>query len=105
MNLPSGNAIDVQNSYGPTGPRNGQPVSVERDFPTLPDNANFADVFTGSKSSYGHRCLAFKRGGEWMILDPYTTHTNNPVPLSGYPRKNEIRKVAGYTLQDGAKKA
>ncbi len=106
--LPAGNAIDVQRGYGPVGdkknPDGSIALSVREDIKSLSPEANFADVFTGSKSKYGHRCLAFKKDGNWMILDPYTRIngqlTNNPIPLDRYPR--EIRKVAGYKIEQSA---
>lgn len=105
VRLPRGDAIDVQNAYGATGVRKSPdparvPTEVSSGLPPSDPNANFADVFTGSKSEYGHRAVAFKRDGGWYVLDPYVTKTTDPVPVSGYPRP--IRKAALYTLPSAA---
>lgn len=55
-------------------------------------------MFTGSKSQYGHRCVAFKRDEQWYVLDPYVNKTPDPVPLAQYPRAGQIRKAALFTL-------
>lgn len=57
MRLPRGNAIDVQNGYGPEGLRHSadptkSPIEISNGLPPSDPKANFADVFTGSKSEY-----------------------------------------------------
>ncbi|MDQ1343893.1 MAG: hypothetical protein QG650_613 [Patescibacteria group bacterium] len=103
VSLRRGDAIDVQNSYGPTGLRQSSdpsrsPTEISAGLPPSDPKANFADVFTGSKSEYGHRCVAFKKNDAWYVLDPYVNKTTDPVPLAQYPRAGQIRKAALYTL-------
>lgn len=103
VRLGSGDAIDVQTRYGPVGMRNSpdparSPTEISSGLPPNDPKANFADVFTGSKSNYGHRCVAFKKGESWYVLDPYVNKTTDPVPLAQYPRAGMIRKAALYSL-------
>lgn len=103
VRLRRGDAIDVQNSYGAEGLRHSSdpsrsPTEIASGLPPSDPNANFADVFTGSKSEYGHRCVAFKKNDAWYVLDPYVNKTTDPVPLAQYPRANQIRKAALYAL-------
>ena len=56
---------------------------------------NYADIYTDSKSSYGHRAAAFKDDSwEWYVLDPYTRVNWR---LDSYPKKLEdylkVRKI------------
>lgn len=99
LRWPRGDAIEVQNSYGPIGKRRtgnvNDPVEIALKLPTgSPREANVADIFTGSKSQYGHRAMAFRRDGEWYVLDPYRNKTTAPVHISQY--QMPIRKVALY---------
>ncbi len=103
MRLPRGNAIDVQNGYGPEGLRHSDdptksPIEISNGLPPSDPKANFADVFTGSKSEYGHRAVAFKDGDAWLVLDPYVTKTSHPVSLADYEKLRPIRKAALYSL-------
>lgn len=86
--------MGVRNSPDPSR----SPTEIAAGLPPSDPKANFADVFTGSKSQYGHRCVAFKRGEQWYVLDPYVNKTTDPVPLAQYPRAGQIRKAALYTL-------
>ncbi len=36
-----------------------------------PENANVADIFIDSGSTYGHRVAAYVNNGKWFVLDPY----------------------------------
>ena len=86
--------MGVRNSPDPSR----SPTEITSGLPPSDPKANFADVFTGSKSQYGHRCVAFKRDEQWYVLDPYVNKTTDPVPLAQYPRAGQIRKAALYTL-------
>lgn len=92
VKLPAGNAIDVQNSYKTTN----------KEFESSWEN-NFADIFTGSKSKYGHRLIGFKKWWEWFVLDPYPTGwINYPIKLDDYEKNvckrmwRPIKKVVLY---------
>lgn len=70
---------------------------------------NFADIYTDSKSKYGHRAVAFKDDGwQWYVLDPYTRVNwrldNSPKKLENYLKAKKIVKAHIYT-SDWYKKA
>lgn len=63
---------------------------------------NFAELYTSSKSSYGHRSVAFRaKDGKWYVLDPYTFGNKdiNPKPLDGYLTRVTIKKARLYKAQ------
>lgn len=62
---------------------------------------NYADIYTDSKSSYGHRAAAFKDDNwQWYILDPYTRVNwrldNSPKRLEDYLGVRKIVKAHIY---------
>ncbi len=66
------------------------------------DNINFADIYTDSKSTYGHRAVAFKDvTWQWYVLDPYTRVNgildNSPKKLEDYMSQRKIVKSHFYT--------
>ena len=75
---------------------------------------NFADIYTDSKSGYGHRAAAFKDDSwEWYVLDPYTRVNwrldNSPKKLEDYLKFRKIVKAhiyeSGWYLPDGKETA
>lgn len=62
---------------------------------------NYADIYTGSKSNYGHRAAAFKDDSwQWYVLDPYTRVNwrldNSPKKLEDYLSVKKIVKAHIY---------
>ncbi len=62
---------------------------------------NFADIYTDSKSRYGHRAIAFKDDNwQWYVLDPYTRINgeldNSPKKLEDYLKVRKIVKAHIY---------
>lgn len=60
---------------------------------------NFADLYTSSKSEYGHRAIAFRwKDGMRYVLDPYNYGSKdiNPKPLEWYLTKVTIKKARLY---------
>lgn len=110
LDLPRGHAIVAQRSYGKLGERGPKgvaaPVEVAPRLPQSPEpGVNFADVFTSSKNVHGHRCVAFHANEQWYLLDPYMRleggkTTRDPIPLSRYPWKHNIRLAALYKLSE-----
>lgn len=114
VDLPRGHAIVAQRSYSRSGERKAKnasaPVEVVTRLPNDPENGvNFADVFTSSKNVHGHRCVAFHANEQWFLLDPYMRleggkTTRDPIPLSRYPWKHNIRLAALYKLPEGSER-
>lgn len=112
VDLPSGNAYDAGKN-----PWKGCLTTIPRDKQNeKPQNKrewisidtfksewkwNYADVYTNSKSSYGHRASAFK-DDKWerYVLDPYTRVNwkldNSPKKLSDYLSVRKIVKAHMY---------
>ena len=62
---------------------------------------NYADLYVGSKSDYGHRAAAFKADNwQWYVLDPYVRVNNildnSPKKLEDYMRSRKIVKAHIY---------
>lgn len=62
---------------------------------------NYADLYTSSKSNYGHRVAAFKDDSwQWYVLDPYTRVNwkldNSPKKLEDYLTVRKIVKAHIY---------
>lgn len=63
---------------------------------------NFADIYTNSKSKYGHRAAAFKDDNwQWYVLDPYTgvnwmRADTSPKKLEDYLKARKIVKAHIY---------
>lgn len=64
------------------------------------DKANFADIYTDSRSTYWHRVVGFKASdGQWYVLDPYNNINglnDKPKKLQDYMTKKWIKKVHFY---------
>ena len=70
---------------------------------------NYADIFTSSKSWYGHRAAAFKDDSwKWYVLDPYSRVNwrldNSPKKLEDYLKTRKILKANIYESKWYAKK-
>ena len=65
------------------------------------DKWNYADIYTNSKTDYGHRAAAFKDDSwQWYVLDPYTRVNgkldNSPKKLEDYLKVRKIVKAHIY---------
>lgn len=64
------------------------------------DKANFADIYTDSRTTYWHRVVGFKASdGQWYVLDPYNNVNglnDKPKKLQDYMAKKWIKKVHFY---------
>lgn len=113
LDLPTWNAYDagklpwsecletIPNSKKEERPNNNwNPIDV-KDFLNLDDNVNFADLYTWSSSTYGHRVVAFK-DSNWKryVLDPYTRVNwkldNSPKPITDYIEERKLVKAHFY---------
>lgn len=114
LNLPWWNAYDAwKNPWNniektlPVSKQNKKPKSSWSsldidDFPKSDSKINFADIYTKSRSSFGHRVSAFKDGSwQWYILDPYTRVNgklnNSPKKIEDYVKSKKIIKSHFYT--------
>ncbi|MDR0650000.1 MAG: hypothetical protein LBG59_00920, partial [Candidatus Peribacteria bacterium] len=69
------------------------------DFSSLAPESNFADIYTTSKSHYGHRAVAFLNQSDhkWYVLDPYTHKKNtDPIPFTEYHKQRTIIQANFY---------
>lgn len=79
VSVPSGNAKDVERSYG-----------SKLDTSWNPPSWNYADIFSGSTRypQYGHRAFAYKNAQwNWYVLDPYLRIQSDrqaPIPWGTY---------------------
>jgi len=112
LKLPSGNAYDAWEKPGdniiktiPEDKSNKRPrkswewIQVNK-FKAI-EEWNYADIYTDSKSDYGHRAAAFKDdNGQWYVLDPYTRVNwildNSPKKLEDYLSVRKIVKAHFY---------
>ena len=112
INLPRGNAYDAWKTPWkdsvktiPEDKTNEKPLNSwswidASSFASL-GKWNFADIYTNSKSNYGHRASAFKDDSwEWYVLDPYTRVNwkldNSPKKLKDYLSVRKIVKANVY---------
>lgn len=112
INLPRGNAYDAWKTPWkdsvktiPEDKTNEKPLNSwswldVSSFASL-SKWNFADIYTNSKSNYGHRASAFKDDSwEWYVLDPYTRVNwkldSSPKKLKDYLSVRKIVKANVY---------
>jgi hypothetical protein len=105
INLPRGDAY-VAKDLAPISSafqkKTTQVDKLKADFAALADGTNFADIYTTSKSQYGHRAVAFlnQTDKKRYVLDPYTSHnykkTNAPMLLSDYQKQRQIIQANFY---------
>lgn len=112
INLPTWNAYDAWQTPWrdtiqtlPSNKTNKQP-SKSREWISLSSfksikRWNYADIYTNSKSNYGHRAAAFKDdSGQRYVLDPYTRVNwrldNTPKKLEDYMKEKRIVKAHIY---------
>lgn len=112
VNLPRGNAYDAWKAPWkdsvktiPEDKTNEKPLNswswIEASSFESLTKWNFADIYTNSKSNYGHRASAFKDDNwEWYVLDPYTRVNwkldNSPKKLKDYLSVRKIVKANIY---------
>lgn len=121
LNLPSWNAYDAWTNPGkdsistiPMWKRNKRPdnswewISVS-DLKSQ-KRWNYADIYTSSKSWYGHRAAAFKDDKwHWYVLDPYSRVNwrldSTPKRLEDYLKTRKILKANIYESKWYTKKS
>jgi hypothetical protein len=111
INLPRGDAFvakDLPPISSAFQQKITEPHALKSDFSALAPESNFADVYTTSKSRYGHRAIAYLNQSDrkWYVLDPYTSGGNAssttktaPLLLSEYQKQREIIQANFYTSE------
>jgi hypothetical protein len=106
INLPRGDARDAK-KLSPISSafqkKIDTPSQLKSDFSTLAPESNFADIYTTSKSQYGHRAIAFLNQSDhkWYVLDPYSKGLKRntptaPVLLADYQKTRPLVQANFY---------
>lgn len=105
INLPRGNAYDaaretpISSAFKKTVGSVDQPKKISTDFSKFASDSNFADIYTTSKSQYGHRAIAFLNQSDHQryVLDPYSNkQKTDPIPLMEYQEKRGVIQANFY---------
>ncbi|MDR0859639.1 MAG: hypothetical protein LBO09_01280 [Candidatus Peribacteria bacterium] len=109
INLPSGNAYDaarkspISSAFQKKVGSVDQPKQkISTDFSKLAPESNFADIYTTSKSQYGHRAIAFLNQSDHQryVLDPYSNkQATTPILLADYQKKRGVIQANFYTSE------